>query len=84
MKKKEIDVIINKITDFREVNMFSVKYKSQKYKVTLKNKIRINLIKILLFIKRMVRRGRVIIPKNLRMYIPVSYTHLTLPTTPYV
>ena len=47
MKKKEIDVIINKITDFREVNMFSVKYKSQKYKVTLKNKIRINLIKIL-------------------------------------
>ena len=72
-EKKEIDVIINKITDFREVNMFSVKYKSQKYKVTLKNKIRINLIKILLFIKRMVRRGRVIIPKNLRMYILLSF-----------
>lgn len=49
--------------------LHTVKYKQEKYKVTLKNKFKITLIKYLLLIKRVVRRGRLLIPHNLKMYI---------------
>lgn len=49
--------------------LYTVKYKQEKYKVTLKNKVKIELIKFLLLIKRIVRRGRLLIPHNLKMYI---------------
>lgn len=48
--------------------LYPVKYKNEKFKVTFKNKIKIDSINFLLHIKRIVRRARIFIPHNLKMY----------------
>ena len=47
--------------------LYPVKYKNEKFKVTFKNKIKIDSINFLLHIKRIVRKARIFIPHNLKM-----------------
>lgn len=48
--------------------MYTVKYQEEEFQVTLKNKIKIEKIKAFLLLKRIIRKGRVLIPDNLKMY----------------
>ncbi len=52
--------------------LFSVKYKGRKYKSSLRDKVQIECIKLLLLIKRIVRRVRLLVPKNTKLYILLS------------
>lgn len=49
--------------------MYTVKYQEEEFQVTLKNKIKIEKIKAFLLLKRIIRKGRVLIPDNLKMYV---------------
>ena len=49
--------------------MYTVKYQEEEFQVTLKNKIKIEKIKAFLLLKRIIRKGRILIPDNLKMYV---------------
>lgn len=51
---------------------FTVKYKKQKYKVSLLDKVKIETIKFVLILKRLIRGARRLIPQNLILYIWVT------------
>lgn len=49
--------------------LYTVKYKHEKFRVTLKNKIKIKKIEFVLFCKRQWRRVREVAPVNIIMYL---------------
>lgn len=49
--------------------MYAVKYQEEEFQVTLKNKIKIEKIKAFLLLKRIIRKGQILIPDNLKMYV---------------
>ena len=51
---------------------FTVKYKKQKYEVSLLDKMNIEAIKFVLILKRFVRGARRLIPQNLILYMWVT------------
>lgn len=51
---------------------FKIKYKRIKYKVGIKDKISITMIKIIICIKRNLRRIKMLIPEN---NMVISYSH---------
>lgn len=48
---------------------FKIKYKRIKYEVGIKDKISISLIKSILYIKRNLRRAKMLIPENIGLYL---------------